>query len=668
VVVAIVAALAAGSAWWLYPAAPLGRGPGFNVLLITLDTTRADYLSCYGYPAGHTPNLDRLAAEGTRFLQCTAAAPSTLPSHSSIMTATYPYVHGARDNGHFQLSERNLTLAEMLKEAGYTTGAHTAAYVVNHQFGLAQGFDTYVDCGQTHERRADTVCNEALRWLRQNATQKFLLWVHFFDPHAPYEPPQRFRDRYDQPYVGEIAFADEQVGRLVDELRTLGLEDKTLVVVTADHGEGLGEHAEDTHLFFVYDTTLSVPLILRCPGRIPANRIAEAQVRLIDITPTVLAFLGLSAKPDAQGTDLLPLVVGNVDDLELAAYGETLGGYLRFGMSPLRCLRVRGWKLIHAPTPELYDVAEDPGETRDLASTYPERVKSMTQQLRALIAQAPAGPADGSSSRMIRAEDVARLAALGYARGDVPIESDQHELDLFDPVGPDPKDHAEAIAIQAHAAYALQTGRYAEAEAYLRQLLAEFPCSAGLAFRLARALFLQHRDAEALGVYKKILAEHPDSAEAHYGMAKLLSRAGRLPEAIHHFRRAVEAEPEYAEACYDLGVALRKTGHGAEALEWFRRAVQIRPTYVDARLNLGAGLAAEGRVDEAIEQYREALRLAPDDAAIHYNLGNALLRKGRAAEAVRAYEEALRLKPDLQPARQALRLAQEALPTSEPTP
>jgi tetratricopeptide (TPR) repeat protein len=664
----MVAGAAGGAAWWLLRGGAPGQGPGFNVLLITLDTTRADYLGCYGYPAGHTPNIDRLADEGTRFAQCTAAAPSTLPSHSSIMTATYPYVHGARDNGHFQLSERNLTLAEIFREAGYVTGAHTAAYVVNHQFGLAQGFDTYVDCRQAHERRGDAVCDEALGWLRQNGGQKFFLWVHFFDPHAPYEPPPRFRGRYDQPYVGEIAFADEQVGRLISELSTLGLEDKTLVVVTADHGEGLGQHAEETHLFFVYDTTLSVPLILRCPGRIPARRVVEAQVRLIDVAPTVLAFAGLRALPDAQGTDLLPLAVGNVDDLRLAAYGETLGAYLRFGMSPLRCLRVGGWKLIHAPTPELYNVVADPGETDNLASVYPERVETMTQRLRALIAQAPPGPTGGSSARLLGPEDVARLAALGYARGEVPTESYERELDLFEPVGPDPKDHTEAITTQGHAAYAMQTGRYAEAEAYLRQLLAEFPHSAGLAFRLARALFLQQRTAEALGVYERILAEHPDSAEAHYGIAKLLSRAGRLPEAIHHFRRAVEVEPEYAEACYDLGVTLRKTGHGVEALEWFRRAAEIRPTYVDARLNLGAGLAAQGQLEEAIRQYRQALSFAPDDAAIHYNLGNALLRKGDRTGAIRSYKEALRLKPDFTPARQALRFAQEGRSGGTDTP
>ena len=640
----------------------LGAGSGFNVVLITLDTTRADHLGCYGHPDNPTPNIDRLAAGGTRFAQCTAAAPSTLPSHATILTAVYPFVHGARDNVGYRLSAANATLAEVLRQMGYRTAAYVAAFVVNRDTGLDQGFDTYDDVGRRHERPADEVCDGALEWIRRQADEKFFLWVHLFDPHAPYEPPPRFRTQFANPYVGEVAFADEQVGRLLAELRRLDLEEKTLVVVTADHGEGLGEHGEETHIFYVYDTTMSVPLIFHCPGRIPAGRVMQMQVRNVDIAPTILDFLNTEVEPvlpKSQGASLIPHIVNRADEADLPAYGETLGGQIVLGTAALRCLRASGWKYIHAPRPELYDVRADPGEMKNLAAREPKRTAAMRAQLRKLIADSPRPAATGDAITRPDQPALDRLQGLGYVGGDSVAAAASAEIDRFEVVGEDPKDHAADFGAVSQAMDLLQIGRYAEAEAIYRRLRAVFPDVVELGLQHARAVFLQSRFAEAIALYRDLLEDHPDNARVHYGLGKLLDRVGNRTEAIAEFAAAVRLDGDYAEAHYDLGVALSKEGRDTEALDCFRNAIRARPTYVDARVNLGAGLAAGGRLDEAIEQYQQALGVAPDDAVIHYNLGNALLRRGDRAEAIHAYEEALRLQPDFAAARQALHLARQ---------
>ena len=294
-----------------------------NVLLISIDTLRADHLGCYGHPVIRTPNIDRIAAEGTLFEQCTTPAPITLPAHTSLMTGTYPFTHGVRDNARFHVHEDNVTLAEVLRDAGYVTGAQIAAYVLNREFGLDQGFDTYEDVETARrtrlaatdpaasERKAEVVCDGACGWLREHVGDRFFLFVHFFDPHSAYDPPGRFAAQYKNRYLGEIGYVDEQIGRLLGVLDELDLTRRTLLILTADHGEGLGEHGEDTHAHYVYDATLSVPLIFRCAGLVPAGRRVGAQVRLVDVAPTVPAMLGLPPLRDADGASLLPLLSGD---------------------------------------------------------------------------------------------------------------------------------------------------------------------------------------------------------------------------------------------------------------------------------------------------------------------------------------------------------------------
>jgi tetratricopeptide (TPR) repeat protein len=566
----------------------------------------------------------------------------------------------------YRLAEANPTLAEALEPAGYRTAAYVGAFVVNRDTGLDQGFDIYDDTSHRHERPADEVCDGAIDWIRRHASEKFFLWTHFFDPHHPYNPPEPFRSSCPDPYQGEIAFADQQVGRLLEELRRLGLEETTLVVLTADHGEGLGQHGEPTHLYFLYDTTMSVPLIFCCPGQIPSGRVVPTQVRNIDIAPTILAFLGLppqSALPGAQGTSLVTRMLGENRPPDLPAYGETLAGQIVLGTSALRCLRTGGWKYVHAPRPELYDIRQDPRETHNLVARAAERAAAMREQLREIIAGSPQPVAADDASVRPDQATLDRLQSLGYVGGDATGSSSPlGEIDRFTPVGEDPKDHAADFAAVGQAVKFLQSGRYADAENIYRRLRSAFPDATEVGMRLARSVFLQNRFEEAIAIYRDLLESCPDSARGHYGLAKLLDQIGSRAEAIEHFAIAVRLDPGYPEAHYDLGVALSKEGRTVEALDCYRKAVHARPTYVDARVNLGVSLAATGELDQAIEQYRQALRVAPGNAVIHYNLGNALIRKRQTAEAINAYQEALRLKPDFLAARQALHLARQLAP------
>ncbi|MFQ5411876.1 MAG: sulfatase, partial [Phycisphaerae bacterium] len=420
-------------------AAEIKGEAGMNVLFVSVDTTRADSIGCYGHPVVKTPNIDRLAAEGTRFTQCISSIPITLPSHSCMMTGSYQYVHGARDNGGFVLDDANETLAEQLRAAGYATHAELGSVILNRQYGLNQGFDTYGDLhrrsdepdqrepdgaasGEEEEgaskaesseplkapeaavpwdlmsRKAKSIADAGIQLLRQNADRPFFIFLHFYDPHQPNTAPKRFADQYKDGYLAEIAYFDEQFGRIMDELRRLKLAKKTLVVFTSDHGEGRGQHGEGTHSYFLYDTTLHVPLILWNPGRIPAGRVVTTQVRLIDLAPTVLAFLGLPGTSQMQGVSLLPVLANPESDLHLAAYGDTLAPQLVFGYSALRSLRMDGWKYIHAPTPELYHVAEDPLEMFNLAASNPERVGLLRDRLKEVLIDSP----DPPGSRLAR--------------------------------------------------------------------------------------------------------------------------------------------------------------------------------------------------------------------------------------------------------------------------
>lgn len=620
---------------WLRPSEP-PRGEAYNVILISIDTLRADHLACYGHPSIATPHIDRLAAEGTLFEQCTAAVPLTLPSHATMFTGADPYVHGARDNGHFYLHEDNETLPEALRSAGYVTLAEVAAYVLNGEYGIAQGFDVYNDVAVQDgliglaERRGDVICDGALELLRRHRDERFFLFAHFYDPHFPYEPRPPFAQQYDDPYVAEIAFVDHQVGRLMDGLRELGLDENTLVVLVADHGESRGEHGEETHGVHVYDATMSVPMIWWRPGKIPAGRRLDMQVRLTDLAPTILDFLALQPLKRAQGASLLPQINGTPDP-ERTAYSESMMPYHNWGYAAPRALRRSAWKYIHAARPQLYDVAKDPGELNNLAQSETRRVAVMRAALEQLIDEAPAVAAPGQAQRQVTSAELERLRALGYAGGEEPrAEADAgSEKELLDLIHthPDAHEHADEIDRMQAALRQVVLRNYPAAECDLREIIA-----------------LRGPAAEIPWVY------------ANLGLA--LARQRRHEEALPHYRRALELDPKNGTTLTNFGLSLIELARFEDAAAIFAQAVQIKPTLPMTHEGYGLALYRAGRLDEAAEQFREAVRIAPQSPQTHARLARMLLESGRASDALDVLEGAVAANPD---ATELLELIADAL-------
>ncbi|MCA9251659.1 MAG: sulfatase-like hydrolase/transferase [Phycisphaerales bacterium] len=648
-------AIATASTLWAIRKSPSADVKPTNVLLITMDTTRADHLGCYGHPANVTPNIDAIANEGVLFEQCMSSAPSTLPSHSAIMTSTHPFVHGARDNIGYRLSQSNTTLAEVFQEKGFKTAAFVSAAVLNRHTGIDQGFSLYVDAGDETEILGQKTCDRAIEWIRAQTENPFFAWVHFYDPHFVYEAPANFVSTAPNAYLREIAYMDAQIGRIFDELKRLGHYDDTLIVLIADHGEGLGQHGENTHLYFLYNTTISVPFVMRCPQQIPAKTRIGSVVRSVDVAPTVLSIMNSDPLPIAQGTDLTSLISGSKGASRHPAYAETIAGHYTLGTSILRSLRVDNWKYIHAPRPELYNIDDDPVEMINLADKMPEKTEELREELRSLIAESPELIHDESSDLELSASDLARLESLGYVGGDdtqKPVA--ENEMDLFEPDGDDPKDHAadfEALSIAQHH---LQHDELVEAEASFRKLADEFPDVIDLKKKLARSIFRQNRFDEPLKIYESLCEAHPDNAGIQYGFAKLLGKVGRRPEAITHFATAVRLDPEYAEAYHDLAIEIRDDGHAEDAIPYFRQAIRARPSYIRARVNLARLLLAQSKVEEAIEEFRGAVEVSPDEAELRSYLAFALLKAEKFEEAKAVAQQALKLDPNHAPAKRLL--------------
>ncbi len=427
----------------LHAAAQTATKPAPNVVLITIDTLRPDHVGCYGYKQIKTPNIDALAADGTRFDRAFAVVPVTLPSHTSILTGTYPMFSGMHDFSGNKLSPLQPTLASVLKQAGYQTGAVIAAAVLDSRFGLNQGFDFYYDHFDFNrldeanldemERPGNLVADVALNWLEKderakNPQRKFFLWMHLYDPHAPYHPPEPYAREYAaQPYDGEIAFADEQVGRLVRFLKEKGIYQNTIIVLCGDHGEGLGEHGEKTHGFFIYNATMHVPLIIRLPDELPGQspektvaRTLADPVSLVDLMPTVLAALGLQVPSQVQGRNLLPEIRSNPTAPDAQAnrdrtlYGETFLPRIHFDWSELRGSENAKYHFIDAPRPELYDLAKDPGELHNLFTEKNAVAEEMRAKLAALIRDYSAGKELAEKTGLDPAL-MERLKSLGYA-------------------------------------------------------------------------------------------------------------------------------------------------------------------------------------------------------------------------------------------------------------
>ncbi len=577
--------------------------PRPNVLLISIDTLRADALGSYGQSLPTSPNLDALASAGVVFEDCISSAPSTLPSHASIMTGKQPNVHGARDNTGYVLTADHVTLAEVLRAHGYRTAAEVAAAVIGRRTLLNQGFDRYRDLefpdvaklqlevdGEIltiPERPASDITSRGIEFLQTAADQPFFLWLHYYDPHVIYGPPVAFTQLLpDSPYHAEVRYVDAEIGRLLAALRQYQLADRTLVVVTSDHGEGLGEHQETTHSYFVYDTTMRVPLIFWAPRLIPEPRRVRDLVRLIDVAPTILDLVGLPPPAEIQGVSLRPLVEGREASLGLIAYGETLVPTITFDASPLRFVRTGDWKYIHKVAPELYDVGADPGELRNRAAEQPERVLRLREDLRRLVESAP--PTSGDARTDLDPIAAAHLQALGYVTPSTRPEP--AVLDSLEVSGVDPS------------ALALDVTRLTEA-------------------------WGQHKAGKperALEMFLALHQRHPRSIAVLDGVIGSLRLLGRRDEMIEYLRKGVALGTAGAAYYSDLGVLLAEDGEHEEAERLLRRALELEPCPIVAWVHLSNLLHAQGRYALQLETLEQASARCPDSPDLRNDLAYAL--------------------------------------------
>jgi choline-sulfatase len=628
-----------------------------NLLLVTLDTVRADHLGCYGYAAAETPALDRLAREGVRFAQASSPVPLTFPSHSSLLSGLLPPHHGMRNNGAGAFPAGNATLATLLAAAGYRTGAFVGAFVLDHRFGLGRGFAVYDDeierdpaagAALEAERPGNVVVDRALAWLAKDDSRPFFLWVHLYDAHAPYDPPSPQRERHPgRPYDGEVAFDDAQVGRLLAALAARGWADRTVVAVAADHGEGLGEHGELTHGLLLYEPTLRVPLLVRAPGAVAPGRVVATPVSLVDVAPTLAGLLGRRLPPPPHGAldgrDLSAALRDGGEPPPADLYAETQ--YPRtFGWSALAALRRRDRKYIASPRPELYDLAGDPGETANLAASGGDgqrgggELRGFAARLAAIEAGAvaPPRPATGADA----AEARARLASLGYVAGRPAAAAA-----AAGPGAVDPRARVELFQRFERAYARLRAGQAAGALGELQALVAADPANPVFRGKLAEAWRGRGEIGKALPLYRQAAADAPDDPEAWYDLAAALAAAGRRGEARAAIERALQLDPGRPEAHNTLGVVLLGEGKADEAQREFERAVAIDSRNAHALNNLGNVLRGRGRLDEAAAAYRRAAAAAPRYAEPLNGLGTLEVERDRPAAALPYFERALRLAP-----------------------
>ena len=666
--VALVVAVAATGAWWLYRSRserlePVDFGtlpPGvsrnaLNIVVVTLDTTRADRIGAYGAKGVETTALDRLASEGVLFEQAVAVAPLTLPSHASIFTGKFPPEHGVRDNGGFFLGADQVTLAEVLKERGYRTGAFVSAYVLDSKWGLDQGFDAYIDDFDVSptrgaslsatQRPANEVLDKALPWIDAVAGTPFFAWLHLYDPHAPYRAPEPFASRYkDHPYNGEIAFTDSQVQRLISHLGSIGIYDRTIIAVMGDHGESLGDHGESAHGFFIYNSATHVPLMIRTPFSATRGRRVADPVRAVDLMPTLLHLTSIRQPDRMSGTSLVPLMTGARAELGLDAYSEAMYPLHHYGWSDLRALRAGRYKVIDAPRPELYDLERDPDESTNLFTERQTLGERMLGQLRTLedrfsktVAELPAADVDPEARE--------RLAALGYVGTFVASASDprtgradpKDKIGLFNKLG-----SAQELSREAdedRAAYARMIG-------LLEEVVREDPQVIDAWFMLGTQYLRRADPAKAVEYFKRTLTLKPDYDLAVINLANAYRRLGDDEAALAGFEHYLKIDPKDPFVHYQMGEIWLDRGDLARAEQQFSHALQLDQRVAAAKNALGVIALKRGDAATAERLIREALATKPDLRLAHFNLALLAEHRGDIVTAEREYFEELKLHPE----------------------
>jgi arylsulfatase A-like enzyme/Tfp pilus assembly protein PilF len=676
----VVAALAGWLLWRRAAPPPLRSGTcaGCNLLLITIDTLRTDRVGAFGGPSNLTPTLDRLASDGLMLTRAYASAPLTLPSHTSILTAVSPPVHGVRANGLFRLGPKLPTLATVLRSAGYRTGAFVGAFVLDARFGLTRGFDVYDDrYGEKHagdptegaERRAEDVIKPAIRWILDGTSEsatsrpreapsasaaiedyaraprregvgergrgpasdkKWFAWIHFYDPHEPYRAPEPFASRH-QPYDAEVAYTDATIATLLESLRSVGQLDRTLLVVASDHGESLGEHGERTHGVFVYDVTMRVPWIIAGPH--VHHGVNAALVRLIDLAPTTLDLLGIERPAEFEGRSV-------VKGGERTAYVEAMDANLTRNWAPLTGIVSGHSKLIDLPIPEMYDLSADPREMTNVHARDPALARVLESLLRDGAA-AQAARASNAERTTLSADARQRLQALGYVAASAGVGPRVY-TDADDPkmlIGPAEDLNRALIAFRA--------GSRDEAMSAVRSIIQAHP---GFTTSYGVLASMQRDTGDlkgAIALLETVVRRNVADQSTMVVLAGYLQEAGALQQAADLLEAVVAAHPDYADALNSLGVVYSRLGRHDRARRSFRQVLELDPTSATAYENLGVDAMGAGDLSSAADDLSRALELDPALARAHNALAAVYMRQHREDDAVAHWRTALTLDPTL---------------------
>jgi arylsulfatase A-like enzyme/predicted Zn-dependent protease len=645
---------AAAAAYFLFFGGPPGfsrlrEGQDFNVIVITLDTTRADRLPSYGCRDLVTPVLDAFAARGVRFEKCYAQTPLTLPSHTTLMTGTLPLFHGIRDNGGFFVPEKLKTMAELFKDKGYETGAFIAAFVLDSKWGLNQGFDTYYDKFDltkfkrvslgTVQRPANEILDQALPWLEERKDKKFFAWLHLYDPHSPYEPPPPYDKLYpERPYLGEIAFADSEIGRLWRFLETNGLLEKTFIVFAGDHGESLGEHEEQSHGFFVYQAAIHVPLIVVTPFPKLQGIVSPEVTTLADILPTVCDMAGLPVPAEVQGKSLLPAFFGRRRKESPLAYSETYYPRFHYGWSDLKSVQDGRYKLILAPVPELYDVVADPREEKNLVYLEKKVYESLNAEAEAFIKTAGQNAYETDYSK-IDEETREKLAALGYVGA------------FADPAmlkGKKLGNPKEKILVFNELSKAREMGLNGESDEairIIRGIIATDPDITDAYFSIGNILFQEHKFAEAIDSFEQVLGRKPDDSFAAINIALAYEGMGKFEEAEKFLLAYIEKGFTDSQFYFMLGNMNYIQKEYDRAIGYFEKCLASNAESAGSHSLLGAIYIIKDDLARAEEHLRRAAEVGPRLANLHFFKAELAEKKGRPAEAEAEYLQELDISP-----------------------
>ena len=614
-----VVLVGAGLYFVLKPAAvPIIRDDKLNIVLITLDTTRADHLGAYGYAQAKTPNLDSIARNGVRFANAYAQVPLTLPSHSSLLTGTYPLTHGVHNNGAYVLPPGAVTLADVLKGKGLKTAAFVASFSVDSRFGLDKGFDIYDDNFQegtpfkaaNAERKAEQVYEAFIPWFDKLKDEQFFCWIHLFDPHLPYSPPSPYREQFaDRLYDGEVAYMDYIIGQVMRKLMDKKLLGKTLIVVAGDHGESFGEKGESGHGVFLYDNVLRVPLMLYAENHLPPQKVVDARVRLIDVLPTVLDLLNLPKPAAVQGRSLLPYIQRK-EKADLDSYIETSYPKENFGWAPFVGLISGAWKYIRAPKEELYNLKSDPGEERNAFASAGRTAADLKKRLDELIREAVVPGV--TAKQALTAEEIARLRSLGY-------------VDYSDPTArgaaADPKDKIEELKMIQDAERFEFEGNFQAAAELQEKMLVLRPGAASSYIGLALARARMKDFDAAVAVLKRGIEKVPNSELLMTRLGYTYLVMGKLQDALVMMAKVIEINPRSIDGLTAISVLLDGSGRKDEARAYFEKALTVEPENRFLRTSYGQNLASAGRVEEAIGIFAKLTQDFPLDGQAWQLLG-----------------------------------------------